>query len=643
MSGVIGDPAIQTMDGNLIVSRHDDAYPATWWPVSDSQWKSVIYLMPGPNRLRFDFTSPKLANNSSSNPIHSSYHTLHYVPTLAAPPLQLVILQGRDSPGTFDAVPARIEKEGNGIEVAVRKFRMAAYLWQAYTAEQMHRNKLNRRTFRFEEEWVTGTSNHRDIELGTMRSEAKVHVLRCSKTVAELRDIELAQQNPDCKLGGELFSIAAETIQEHFKPLPGQNIYAACLLLDSHWDKEASLITGHSALGGQVGGVHLGVFGSHCLQSYPSTFEEIVPAFSDCTPTDTNYVANDCNEAGSSWEAANIGIGAHLHEVGHLFGLPHEESGIMARDYTTLNRSFTTREPYSTRTREKGGVILAKDECIWHRLDCLRFRTHPCFQIPNDPSRPSDESVQAWPVDNGNVLVTAVSGVAFVEIFTEDDKLCHYWQEFGDGNGNGPIQKQIVLTEQELRNRLPEEKKLSKLRLSIRSIAGGSHEVGDFNALVSKSSKLKLSNGQVAFRGSKLGMSQMQGSTPEEIVFDSVVIQKKLMTHIKVYHGLALDGLEFFYEDTTTQLFGKRGGQPGGSEFKLDTRRGEIIFGFYLRAGLYIDGLAIITSLGRKSQVYGNAIGGSGHTLLPPRGYSIAGVAGSCGDWVDGFGLLLTR
>ena len=44
-------------------------------------------------------------------------------------------------------------------------------------------------------------------------------------------------------------------------------------------------------------------------------------------------------------------------------------------------------------------------------------------------------------------------------------------------------------------------------------------------------------------------------------------MQTKLLTSIKVYHGFALDGLEFLYEDSTSQVFGKRGGQPGGSEF----------------------------------------------------------------------------
>jgi hypothetical protein len=555
------------------VSRLDDGFPPTFWPVSESHFKALVYLTPGPNRLRFDFTSPKLANNNTSNPIHSSYLTLHMVPPLNAPPLQLFILLGKDSPGTFDAVPSRIEREGNGLDTAIRKFRMAAYLWQAFTAEQMVRNRLGRRVFRMEEEWVTGTSNYRDRELGAMRSEAKIHVIRSSKTVAELRDPNIAQQNPNATDKDGLLGIAADAVREYLKPLPGQIHYATVLLLDAHWDKAANLITGHAAVQSNIGELHISVFGSHALQSYPTSIEEVVPAFSDCTPTDTNYVANDLNESGSSWEAANIGIGAQMHEVGHVFGCPHQESGVMLRDYVTLNRSFTIREPYSTRTRSKGGLVLPKDECTWHRLDCLRFRAHPCFALPTDPPRPADDSIQVWPVENGNAVVTAVSGVAFVEMFTAGDDLCHYWQEFGDGNGGGPVQKQIVITEQDLRSRLPDDKKKATLKLSFKSWAGGSHDVADFGLLTSKTSRVKLPNGQVGFRSSKLGRSQMEGSRPEEVILSSAT-HFKLLTQVRVYHGFAFDGIEFFYEDGSTQLFGKRGGQPGGSEFNL----GELTF-----------------------------------------------------------------
>ena len=78
-----------------------------------------------------------------------------------------------------------------------------------------------------EEEWVTGTSNTRDRELSTMRSEARIHVIRSKKTVAELRNLDYAQQNPDAKRPGELFSVAMEAVKDHFKPVPGQKQYVS--------------------------------------------------------------------------------------------------------------------------------------------------------------------------------------------------------------------------------------------------------------------------------------------------------------------------------------------------------------------------------------------------------------------------------
>ena len=77
-----------------------------------------------------------------------------------------------------------------------------------------------------------------------------------------------------------------------------------------------------------------------------------------------------------------------------------------------------------------------------------------------------------------------------------------------------------------------------------------------------------------------------------------------------------MDGLEFMYEDGTSELFGKRGGRPGGSEFVLDTRRGEMLMGFYVRAGFWIDGLQILTTTGRKSEIFGKGSGGEGFGRL---------------------------
>jgi hypothetical protein len=429
----------------------------------------------------------------------------------------------------------------------------------------MWRNKFGRRVFRFEEEWTTGSANQRDREYGTLRSEARVHVIRSDKTLAEIRDLD----------GEQLFSIAADAVKNHFKSLPGQTQYVSVLVLDTHWDGASKTIAGHAAHGGGVDGLQLAVYGSHCLQSYPTSFEEVVPAFSDCTPTDTNFVANDGNEAGSSWEAANVGIGAHLRETGRLFGLPHQESGVMPKDfYVAFSRTFLSREAYSTRTKSKGELVSREDECTWHRLDCLRFRSHPCFRLPNDPVMNPDSSVQAWPVEGGNVVVTAATGISYLEIFAEGDDVCHTWVEYPAENG--AVQRNVSLSEQELRNRLPEKKRKGRMRLSIKSHGGGIVDIDDFKKLCSKDSSFKLGTGigsgiagKTAYRGKLLGLSQTDGSQPDEVVFASALRQDRVLSRIIFYHGHAVDGLEFVYDDDSRQLFGKRGGKEGGDVFDM--------------------------------------------------------------------------
>ncbi|KAJ6093272.1 hypothetical protein N7486_008561 [Penicillium sp. IBT 16267x] len=643
--GQIGDPRNHPLDGNLTVFHHQDNFPSTGWPVTESHFKALVHLVPGPNRLRFDFISPKLSSGSTHPAIHSQWICINYLPLVNTPPLQLVVLLGKDSEGTYDAVPERVEREGNDLDMAIRKYRTAAYLWQAFTGEQMFRNNLGRRCFRFEEEWQSGSLSRRDRAAGQMRNEAKIHIVRTDKTVAELRDLNIAQQNKNAQKKDELFTIAKEAVRKHFNTRPGQKQYVSVLLLDSHWDKEQQIITGHAALGSGGDDIKMAIFGSHSLQTYPSCLEEVVDAFSDCTRTDTEFVANDNGEAGSNWESANIGIGAHLHEVGHLFGCPHQESGVMLRDYVQLNRSFLTKEPFSTRTKAQGlKVCLPNDECGWHRLDALRFRFHPCFRLPSDPTVSSDDSVQVWPVENGKILFTASSGVAFMELYKEGDEFCHTSIEYlnSDSSSNG-LPKQVTITESELRMKLfgTEKEKKKKIKVVVYSGALGSYIVEDVGALKSKASLVKLPKSQTGYKSGILGFSSMDGSERQQLLLECAFIATKLLTSIKVYHGDALDGIEFCYEDMTTQLFGKRGGKAGGDEFVLDTRRGEILLGFYVRAGLWIDGIEILTSLGRKSSFYGNPNGGSGHTLIPPLGYKIAGISGSCGSWVDGFSLIV--
>ena len=602
------------IDGSVTVNHHGDNFPSTLWPVCDSHFKALVHLQPGPNRLRLDFVSPKLSSPSGQLHPHSSWININFLPLTACAPLQLCILVAKDSPETYDAVPERIQKEGNGLPTAIRKFRMAAYLWQAFTAEQMNRNGFGRRCYRYDEEWQPGTLTWRDLETGQMRNEAKIHVIRLNKTVQEIQDLDVSQQYGSAKRKGELFTFAREAVKGYFGATPGQPQYVSCMFLDSHWDRKVGSIRGHAALGGGDNALKLAIFGSHCLQSYPAHIEEVVPAFSDCTRTDTNHVANDSNEAGSNWEAANIGIGAHLHETGHLFGCPHQENGVMLRGYTRLNRTFTCREPYSTRTKQQGQrLCMPKDECGWHRLDTLRFRFHPCFQLPTDQSTNWDSSIQVWNVENGAVLITAASGVAWIEVFPEGDEHCHHWIEYIDQtNAPAGAPRQVTLTEDELLAALPENKRKKNLKVKVFSCGGAQHTVDDFAKLSSKGAKMKLPDGKPGFKSSQLGSSDMEGSESMELILGTCLKQPMFLLSVRVYHGKSLDGLEFIYDGGHTELFGKRGGKRGGTDFPLDRKMAETIVGFHVRAGKWIDGIQILTSTGRRSQMFGNANGGSG-------------------------------
>jgi hypothetical protein len=629
----------RTYNGHLHIFSHQSSFPIYTVPVVESRFKALIHLQAGRNSLKFEFEKARNSHAGNSLPgEHISWLNLHYIPLNASPPLHLAILVAADSAEKFDAPPNRIVAEGNDLEIAKRKYRMAAYLWQAYTADQMQRNGFLSRCFRLEEEWQPSTLGGFE-EPQPYRSEARIHVIRLKQTVAELRSPEYAQQNHNAKEGGKLFTFALDACQEHFKTVPGQKQYVSAMFLDTHWDTKLNLVTGHAALGGGGGDLQLAIFGSHLLHSYPLCIQHVIPAFNDCTPTDTKHVCNDCNDCGSSWEAACVGIGAHMHEVGHLFGLPHRPSGVMARDYVKLNRTFTVGEPFSTRMRSPGKKFLPREEeCTWSRLDCLRFRYHPCFRHSTDRYIPVEGGIQVWGIAD-DITATSDAGIAWIEIYADDDDLCYAWKEFlprrSIGGSESPRTDQcprtVRLIESDLKEHLKQQlpankKKFSKIRVQICSATNMQYTIDDLYKLTDKSSLVKIPNGQKGYRSGKLGFGAMKGSKPQELVLEASylrvkekdilgneTVKAKVIRSVKVYHGLALDGIEFCHEDGSSQLFGTKGGKPGGDEFVLDTRVGETVAGFYLRAGAWIDGIQIITTLtGRKSPIYGNATGGSG-------------------------------
>lgn len=609
-------------DGNLVVQHHVNSFPSQRFPITKGHFKALIHLEPGPNNVRLFVEGPQGARWPNSSIV------IHYVPLLQNPPLHLVLLLGKDSKGTFDSPKYKRDREGNDLELAKKKLRMAGYMMSAFTDEQMYRNGFGHRTFRLYEEWGPDTLSNRDR---SARTTAVVHVLRTDKTVAEIRDPNRAQQKSDATDKGALFGIALDTIRNAGGVFNnGHEVMVAALFLDAHWDANQKLIQGHAALGGGAGHIKLAIFGSQAIHSWPSCLEEVVPSLMDDTRTDTSEVANDSNQSGTSWECLNIGMGAFMHEIGHLLGCPHQESGVMLRDYITWNRSFMTRDGnYCARTNGPGKELtLAQDECNWHRLDVLRFRYHPAFRLPQEYPAPLDPTKpNLYPVEGG-AFARSATGIYLVEIRVDDG--VRSWLEYHD-----LPQTELFLIEQELRDRLPEKYRSPDKKIKIELLACGEQQtaVEDFGALT-RGAMVQLPSGGHAFKSNKLGSAN---GDEQMVVFPHRGPHPVPIARIQVHSGNAVDGVEFFFEDGSNYLFGKRGGSPHDINF----RPGEQLIGFYCRTGAWVDGLSVITSL-QRTNIFGKAQGGKGHDLVPPHGYRIAGLYGNIAQWTMSIGILYT-
>jgi hypothetical protein len=322
--------------------------------------------------------------------------------------------------------------------------------------------------------------------------------------------------------------------------------------------------------------LNLAVFGSQYLQSYPNGLDEVWPSLEDCTQTDTNYVANGSGFAGSSWEAATLGMASHLREVLRMLGCSDQMSGIMSKDSLNFNRSFTTLEPYSTRTKSKAGFVADKDECTLHRLDALRLRFHPCFRIPTNGLYKFDDSIQAFPVEVGKLAFQARSGVTHIEIWAEDDVYCNAWIGIGTERG---LRNHYTLSEQDARERLPEPKRKGRVRLRVFSGGGGCLEINDLRLLTSKASSLKLTSGplaQLAYRSKRVGQPDQNLAPAAEVIFLSSAHATPVRVLLRItahFDHVGVYGIDFTYDDGATQSLGSRGSEESEETFDFGRSR----------------------------------------------------------------------
>ncbi|KNG91583.1 hypothetical protein ANOM_000003 [Aspergillus nomiae NRRL 13137] len=360
----------------------NQAQTVNHWPLNKGHWKALVMLAPGTNTLVFKLHHA--GGISASLEI-----TVTYIPLLQLPPLHLAMLVAKDSPLLIDCPPAKyggISTAHSTIDAAIAKLRMSAYMWQALTAEDFRQKGLGRRSFRLEEEWSANTTiqmGHRATP-GTsthMGAVPKVHIIRSDKTVAELRDANVAQQNPRGRDRDALHGYFEAALAKSGPPFESScRPVVAGLILDAHYSTEQSMIMGHAALGcHKPDGISLGIFGSHLTYSWPRFLEEVPSCLTDTTPTG-DTVGNDNGECDTMRGACFVGQGAFLHEVGHAFGAGHT-TGIMARGYSqTWGMNFVAHETNGA----------AENDAKWDLQDALKFKLLPHFALPGDEPMSKD-------------------------------------------------------------------------------------------------------------------------------------------------------------------------------------------------------------------------------------------------------------
>ncbi|KAF2124387.1 hypothetical protein P153DRAFT_326536 [Dothidotthia symphoricarpi CBS 119687] len=370
-----------------------EAFPEQTWPIAAGNFKALVMLSPGLNKLELTH----LRNDNLEATVNIN---VMYIPLLQNPPLHLAIMVAKDSPLLIDCPPHKargISSAHSDLDAAVAKLRMTAYMWQAMTAEDLRSKGLGRRAFRFDEEWAQDTvsqvfSNAKHDESldreGAMRSTAKVHIIRSEKTIKEIRNARVAQQNPNAGRKNGLFKYFMNALNEAGGPFEtSARPVVAGLILDSHYSMSQNMILGHAALGcHNPEGISLGMFGSHLTYSWPRFMEEVTSCLTDAREPG-NKVGNDNSECHTMWEACTVGQGAHLHEVGHAFGSPHRP-GIMERGYAQdWPKNFVTKTGYCGHLKVQGVTVCedTPNNARWNLVDALAFRLLPHFHLPTDP------------------------------------------------------------------------------------------------------------------------------------------------------------------------------------------------------------------------------------------------------------------
>lgn len=682
------------------INNENKVFPPQHYEVNNGRFKAIVHVTPeGANCFAVNVWDKAclnaggfLANGKVIS--EKGQLTLFFNPLPENKPLHMCVVVGLDSIGSYDMPKYKIQQgQVADLNSAIQRLKVAGRMMQAFTQDEFRSVGMSNRSFQLTEETVHqqgifGYSGNCKVP----HSEVKIHVLRSPKTVKQLRDPNYAQQNRDATDNGWLFGHALDLIkkEDFYQPYKemGTAVQCAVMYLDSHWDSK--MILTHAALGGGTGEIKLAIFGSHGLHSFPLSFPQISPSFTDDTKLSTSEVANDANQCSTSWECLNICMGAFMHEIGHSFGSPHQTDGVMLRDYIWWNRSFMTREGYCIRENRKGEMVdksgVWKRTCHWNIRDLMRYLYHDSFSLPIDKDdatflkiqqttlRPNEiykhkEKPLSFILSPGVVSVKSYAGIYMVELCGQDLARFHM-PFFPRSYGGTGLQNEILLDYQELHHNFKQSWKDAGDEFDVRvlSVAGDLY-INNFkkSSVLTQDDVIRSDFGLQ--RGAILGYKgELLGSAKGGMQYIGFDISK--ISKIRIYHGGALDGVTFFFKSGNTDpappvpkrdyvMSILRRPLPPKNSLKddswshevtlgnkkphftdFDISPGELVTRLIFRSGQWIDAMCVETNTERSSGLLGNANGGHQSVLEAPTSRRMVGMYGYCGRWMDGLGII---
>ncbi|CAF1393687.1 unnamed protein product [Rotaria sp. Silwood1] len=537
----------------------------TQWPVNIfNQFKGLIKLEKGTNKITITYDETINQGAKCSLTIN-----LVYEEDLTVEPVHLVMVVANDSKLVYDTEPGEV----NNLESAKWKYRTMAWLWQAFTDDQIYKRNSNsgHRCFRLDE-----------TELINGEYYPKIHVLQTDMTTAQI-------QAKKSDLFGMCKKVVLNNPTKFIKPenLPLQ---FTCLFLDSHYIPNEDRVAGHDALGsGWNSDYNWGIFGSHLLYSHPQNLTEMKNKFNDIRPVNKKYTSDD----GGNYRArvCNVGIGAFLHELGHSFGL-HHNYGVMHRGFDNFNRAFYSVELSTNNVWTSLRTNVDDQYASWSKVDAEIMLPHHLFRLKNDPILDMvDKNIQLFTTSSNSFLLYANVGIRMLAFFSSDDaKYPHYLTY-------EPALKKVdvdMSTSTELMNY-----KINNKEIHLLVILKNGRMV-EFGKIFSE-----VNNGLITadvFKTKRFGPVY---ENQVEFNVDFTVNNNTRLLTIGVYYDNYVHGLEFTYTDNTVRFFGYKIGNKGS--FSLVNKELRVL---RVQSGAWIDALQFCFSATDCTQQFGGTISG---------------------------------